>query len=206
MKQSLYKHINNIRLVIVALIFINALLLWNNNINLRNGLRLSSQSSAAVLEFQQNNTSLYNLSLQHIDDPTAFNRIGYHNLKSNKFKKQIDQIKDLPAVQKDLLLKAYSHSRNLMTLQVKAMDDKSNQLLVNNLQYQNYQQDLENQIKQFTTLLQINNTQLIEVKVWFSIAYVLILCFFSLILLFIINLSVEEDWLESIVKRSQDRD
>ena len=206
MKQSLYKHINNIRLVIVVLIFINALLLWNNNINLRNGLRLSSQSSAAVLEFQQNNTSLYNLSLQHIDDPTAFNRIGYHNLKSNKFKKQIDQIKDLPIVQKDLLLKAYSLSRNLMTLQVKAMDDKSNQLLVNNLQYQNYQQDLENQIKQFTTLLQINNTQLIEVKVWFSIAYVLILCFFSLILLFIINLSVEEDWLESIVKRSQDRD
>ena len=206
MKQSLYKYINNIRLVIVVLIFINALLLWNNNINLRNGLRLSSQSSAAVLEFQQNNTSLYNLSLQHIDDPTAFNRIGYHNLKSNKFKKQIDQIKDLPIVQKDLLLKAYSLSRNLMTLQVKAMDDKSNQLLVNNLQYQNYQQDLENQIKQFTTLLQINNTQLIEVKVWFSIAYVLILCFFSLILLFIINLSVEEDWLESIVKRSQDRD
>ena len=206
MKQSLYKHINNIRLVIVVLIFINALLLWNNNINLRNGLRLSSQSSAAVLEFQQNNTSLHNLSLQHIDDPTAFNRIGYHNIKSNKFKKQIDQIKDLPAVQKDLLLKAYSHSRNLMTLQVKAMDDKSSQLLVNNLQYQNYQSELENHLKQFTTLLQINNTQLIEVKVWFSIAYVLILCFFSLILLFIINLSVEEDWLESIVKRSQDRD
>ena len=206
MKQSLYKHINNIRLVIVALIFINALLLWNNNINLRNGLRLSSQSSAAVLEFQQNNTSLYNLSLQHIDDPTAFNRIGYHNLKSNKFKKQIDQIKDLPAVQKDLLLKAYSHSRNLMTLQVKAMDDKSNLLLVNNLQYHNYQHELESHLKQFNTLLEINNTQLIEVKVWFSIAYVLILCFFSIILLFIVNLSVEEDWLESIVKRSQDRD
>ena len=202
MKQSLYKHINNIRLVIVVLIFINALLLWNNNINLRNGLRLSSQSSAAVLEFQQNNNSLHNLSLQHIDDPTAFNRIGYHNLKSNKFKKQIDQIKDLPAVQKDLLLKAYSHSRNLMTLQVKAMDDKSNQLLVNNLQYQNYQSELENHLKQFTTLLQINNTQLIEVKVWFSIAYVLILCFFSLILLFIINLSVEEDWLEKITREN----
>ena len=202
MKQSLYKHINNIRLVIVVLIFINALLLWNNNINLRNGLRLSSQSSAAVLEFQQNNNTLHNLSLQHIDDPTAFNRIGYHNLKSNKFKKQIDQIKDLPAVQKDLLLKAYSHSRNLMTLQVKAMDDKSNQLLVNNLQYQNYQSELENHLKQFTTLLQINNTQLIEVKVWFSIAYVLILCFFSLILLFIINLSVEEDWLEKITREN----
>ena len=202
MKQSLYKHINNIRLVIVVLIFINALLLWNNNINLRNGLRLSSQSSAAVLEFQQNNNNLHNLSLQHIDDPTAFNRIGYHNLKSNKFKKQIDQIKDLPAVQKDLLLKAYSHSRNLMTLQVKAMDDKSNQLLVNNLQYQNYQSELENHLKQFTTLLQINNTQLIEVKVWFSIAYVLILCFFSLILLFIINLSVEEDWLEKITREN----
>ena len=206
MKQSLYKHINNIRLVIVALIFINALLLWNNNINLRNGLRLSSQSSAAVLEFQQNNNSLHNLSLQHIDDPTSFNRIGYHNLKSNKFKKQIDQIKDLPAVQKDLLLKAYSHSRNLMTLQVKAMDDKSNLLLVNNLQYHNYQHELESHLKQFNTLLEINNTQLIEVKVWFSITYVLILCFFSLILLFIVNLSVEEDWLESIVKRSQDRD
>ena len=206
MKQSLYKHINNIRLVIVVLIFINALLLWNNNINLRNGLRLSSQSSAAVLEFQKNNTSLYNLSLQHIDDPTAFNRIGYHNLKSNKFKKQIDQIKDLPIVQKDLLLKAYSLSRNLMTLQVKAMDDKSNQLLVNNLQYHNYQHELESHLKQFNTLLEINNTQLIEVKVWFSIAYVLILCFFSIILLFIVNLSVEEDWLESIVKRSQDRD
>ena len=202
MKQSLYKHINNIRLVIVVLIFINALLLWNNNINLRNGLRLSSQSSAAVLEFQQNNNSLHNLSLQHIDDPTAFNRIGYHNIKSNKFKKQIDQIKDLPAVQKDLLLKAYSHRRNLMTLQVKAMDDKSNQLLVNNLQYQNYQSELENHLKQFTTLLQINNTQLIEVKVWFSIAYVLILCFFSLILLFIINLSVEEDWLEKITREN----
>ena len=202
MKQSLYKHINNIRLVIVVLIFINALLLWNNNINLRNGLRLSSQSSAAVLEFQQNNNTLHNLSLQHIDDPTAFNRIGYHNLKSNKFKKQIDQIKDLPAVQKDLLLKAYSHSRNLMTLQVKAMDDKSNQLLVNNLQYQNYQSELENHLKQFTTLLEINNTQLIEVKVWFSIAYVLILCFFSLILLFIINLSVEEDWLEKITREN----
>ena len=202
MKQSLYKHINNIRLVIVVLIFINALLLWNNNINLRNGLRLSSQSSAAVLEFQQNNNSLHNLSLQHIDDPTAFNRIGYHNIKSNKFKKQIDQIKDLPAVQKDLLLKAYSHSRNLMPLQVKAMDDKSNQLLVNNLQYQNYQSELENHLKQFTTLLQINNTQLIEVKVWFSIAYVLILCFFSLILLFIINLSVEEDWLEKITREN----
>ena len=206
MKQSFYKHINNVRLVIVALIFINALLLWNNNINLRNGLRLSSQSSAAVLEFQQNNNSLHNLSLQHIDDPTSFNRIGYHNLKSNKFKKQIDQIKDLPAVQKDLLLKAYSHSRNLMTLQVKAMDDKSNQLLVNNLQYHNYQHELESHLKQFNTLLEINNTQLIEVKVWFSITYVLILCFFSIILLFIVNLSVEEDWLESIVKRSQDRD
>ena len=206
MKQSLYKHINNIRLVIVALIFINALLLWNNNINLRNGLRLSSQSSAAVLEFQQNNNSLHNLSLQHIDDPTSFNRIGYHNLKSNKFKKQIDQIKDLPAVQKDLLLKAYSHSRNLMTLQVKAMDDKSNLLLVNNLQYHNYQHELESHLKQFNTLLEINNTQLIEVKAWFSITYVLILCFFSIILLFIVNLSVEEDWLESIVKRSQDRD
>ena len=202
MKQSLYKHINNIRLVIVILIFINALLLWNNNINLLNGLRLSSQSSAAVLEFQQNNNSLHNLSLQHIDDPTAFNRIGYHNLKSNKFKKQIDQIKDLPAVQKDLLLKAYSHSRNLMTLQVKAMDDKSSLLLVNNLQYQNYQSELENHLKQFTTLLEINNTQLIEVKVWFSIAYVLILCFFSLILLFIINLSVEEDWLEKITREN----
>ena len=206
MKQSFYKHINNVRLVIVALIFINALLLWNNNINLRNGLRLSSQSSAAVLEFQQNNNSLHNLSLQHIDDPTSFNRIGYHNLKSNKFKKQIDQIKDLPAVQKDLLLKAYSLSRNLMTLQVKAMDDKSNQLLVNNLQYHNYQHELESHLKQFNTLLEINNTQLIEVKVWFSITYVLILCFFSIILLFIVNLSVEEDWLESIVKRSQDRD
>ena len=202
MKQSLYNQINNIRLVLVVLIFINALLLWNNNINLRNGLRLSSQSSAAVLEFQQNNNTLHNLSLQHIDDPTAFNRIGYHNLKSNKFKKQIDQIKDLPAVQKDLLLKAYSHSRNLMTLQVKAMDDKSNQLLVNNLQYQNYQSELENHLKQFTTLLQINNTQLIEVKVWFSIAYVLILCFFSLILLFIVNLSVEEDWLEKITREN----
>ena len=202
MKQSLYNQINNIRLVLVVLIFINALLLWNNNINLRNGLRLSSQSSAAVLEFQQNNNTLHNLSLQHIDDPTAFNRIGYHNLKSNKFKKQIDQIKDLPAVQKDLLLKAYSHSRNLMTLQVKAMDDKSSLLLVNNLQYQNYQSELENHLKQFTTLLQINNTQLIEVKVWFSIAYVLILCFFSLILLFIVNLSVEEDWLEKITREN----
>jgi hypothetical protein len=202
MKQSLYNQINNIRLVLVVLIFINALLLWNNNINLRNGLRLSSQSSAAVLEFQQNNNTLHNLSLQHIDDPTAFNRIGYHNLKSNKFKKQIDQIKDLPAVQKDLLLKAYSHSRNLMTLQVKAMDDKSSLLLVNNLQYQNYQSELENHLKQFTTLLEINNTQLIEVKVWFSIAYVLILCFFSLILLFIVNLSVEEDWLEKITREN----
>ena len=193
MKHWFISHINNIRLALVALIFINALLLWNNNINLRNGLRVSSKSSKAVLDFQQNNNKLHNLSLQHIENPMAAHRIEYNNLKTNKFKKEIDQIPLLPAEQKDLLLKSYGKSRIIMTLQVKAMDDKSNQLLTNSLQYDNYRRELETHIKQFNTLVEINNKQLIEVKVWFSITYVLILCFFSIILLFIVNFSTEED-------------
>ena len=120
MKQWFISHINNIRLALVALIFINALLLWNNNINLRNGLRVSSKSSKAVLDFQQNNNRLHNLSLQHIENPMAAHRIEYNNLKTNKFKKEIDQIPLLPAEQKDLLLKSYGKSRIIMTLQVKA--------------------------------------------------------------------------------------
>ena len=203
MKQWFNSKINNIRSVLVVLIFINALLLWNNNINLRNGLRLSSQTLKAVLEFQQNNTNLHNLSLQHIDNPTTLYRIDYNNLKTNKFKTEIEGIKLLPSPQKDLLLKAYSLSRNVMTLQSKAMNDKSNKLLVNSLQYDNYRQELDHYLKRFHILVDIKNKELIQVKVWFSIAYVLVLCFFSIILLFTINLTIEEDWLERAVRNGR---
>lgn len=203
MKQWFNSNINNIRSVLVFFIFINALLLWNNNINLRNGLRLSSQTLKAVLEFQQNNTNLHNLSLQHIDTPTASYRIDYNNLKTNKFKTEIEGIQLLPGPQKDLLLKAYSLSRNVMTLQSKAMNDKSNKLLVNSLQYDNYKQELDHYLKRFHILVDIKNKELIQVKVWFSIAYVLVLCFFSIILLFTINITIEEDWLERAVRNGR---
>ena len=192
MKKFLIEHINNIRLILMVLIFFNALLLWNNNINLRNGLRLSSQSSKAVLNFQQTNNTLHNLSLQHIDNPSAIHKLEYINLKTNKFKKEIDQISNLPIKQKDLLIESYGISRPLMTIQTRAMDDKSNQLIINNLQYNKYQQELNKYLKQFNILAENNIKELIEIKVWFSIAYVLSICFFSIILIFIINFPVKE--------------
>ena len=192
MKKWFNTQLNNIRLVLIVFIFFNALLLWNNNINLRNGLRLSSESSKVVLNFQQTNNTLHNLSLQHIDNSSNTSKLEYINLKTNKFKKEIDKISNLPIDQKDLLINSYSISRSLMSLQTRAMDDKSNQLIINNPQYNNYQQELNKYLKQFNTLSENNIKELIEVKVWFSIAYVLHICFFSIILLFIINLISEE--------------
>jgi len=192
MKKWFNTQLNNIRLVLIVFIFFNALLLWNNNINLRNGLRLSSESSKVVLNFQQTNNTLHNLSLQHIDNSSNTSKLEYINLKTNKFKKEIDKISNLPIDQKDLLINSYGISRILMSLQTRAMDDKSNQLIINNPQYNNYQQELNKYLKQFNTLSENNIKELIEVKVWFSIAYVLHICFFSIILLFIINLISEE--------------
>ena len=144
MKKWFNTQLNNIRLVLIVFIFFNALLLWNNNINLRNGLRLSSESSKVVLNFQQTNNTLHNLSLQHIDNSSNTSKLEYINLKTNKFKKEIDKISNLPIDQKDLLINSYGISRILMSLQTRAMDDKSNQLIINNPQYNNYQQELNN--------------------------------------------------------------
>ena len=188
MKDFLAERINNIRLILMVLIFFSALLLWNNNINLRDGLRLSSQSSKAVLNFQQTNNNLHNLSLQHINNPSALHKLKYIKVKTNNFKKEIDKISNLPIKQKNILIEAYSLSRNLMTIQKRAMNSLSDLLIINNLQYINYQQELNKHLKQFNTLSENNIKELIETKVWFSVVYVLNICFFSIVLIFVINL------------------
>ena len=213
-------HVDNVRLGLGILIFLCSLLILNNNLNIKDAYITSGQSFYSVLLMGKSTNDLTSWAREYVVTGDAKYKLEYDNhleeRSGNKpdrhgVAKSYDQrFRDIPnnivpEADKQKLLDSLSASDTLADIEKDAFkivedgDLESAEKLVFGDEYDKHKEAIVNPLLEFTDKMRMDIGKKIVTKVYFSYAYIIILCLANLLLIILIN-----DRLDLSIKDEED--
>ena len=201
-------HVDNVRLGLGILIFLCSLLILNNNLNIKDAYITSGQSFYSVLLMGKSTNDLTSWAREYVVTGDVKYKQEYDNHLEERsgrkpdrhgitksYDKRFNDIPNniVPDTDKQKLLDSLSASDTLADIEKNAFeivedgDLESAEKLVFGKEYDKHKEAVVNPLLEFTDKMRTDIGKRIVTKVYFSYAYIIILCLANLLLIILIN-------------------